>query len=341
MVSGIDGVVPLLAADSERFVILLRSLDANFPSLRKLWVVVPDSEIDDVRRRLSRTAISQQRLRLLPENRVVPELPWFPWVKRWRRQQLIKLAMADHVETDFYVTFDADVICVAPVERSDLVRGGRAVYSSMASPIHEDWYARSAAMLGLPLRRPLRSHGVTPAVLSRDAVRELAAYLDGKVARRDLSAGWRGWQQRLLTGAFRHKARLAPWRLYLAASRGWTEYASYFSFLEAAGRLDAYHVEGGCLYSRGDSIWRRDAPRFDAWDPGPLFQRKGPPFFVIVQSKAGIEPPRVWEKVEPYLRGARSVTPVAPAAVDPVQSPGNLAASVAVGLQPGAGPPPA
>jgi len=74
-------------------------------------------------------------VRVLNENEIVPELKldpatYFYWPKPnkgWYRQQLIKLACHAHVNTEFYMTLDADVAFVKPFDVATLVRDGRAI----------------------------------------------------------------------------------------------------------------------------------------------------------------------------------------------------------------------
>jgi hypothetical protein len=85
----------------------------------------------------------------------------------------------------------------------------------------------------------------------------------------------------------------------------WTEYALYYSYLESTAQFEQYHtLTPHCIYAIDQSVWRSARKRFGSWDPSPLFRGQGAPYFVIVQSITGIEPARIWAKVEPFLGAA-------------------------------------
>jgi hypothetical protein len=154
----IDAVLPLTAADADRAQILFRSLDRFFEPLRTCFVVVPDRELSAVRAR-----IPTECTELVPESDVIPEIRWFwtmarmraklrlvgPPIHGWFVQQLVKLAVGERVETPFYVTLDADVLCVRETRYDDLVRDGRALVQT-SPPNHPEWNDDAERVLGLP-----------------------------------------------------------------------------------------------------------------------------------------------------------------------------------------------
>jgi len=73
---------------------------------------------------------------------LIPETKFLK-IQGWYLQQLIKLAIAEHIKTDFYLTLDADVICVKPVYFSDLVKDGCAVYTAGNNSKYKNtfWYS--------------------------------------------------------------------------------------------------------------------------------------------------------------------------------------------------------
>jgi hypothetical protein len=164
--------------------------------------------------------------------------------------------------------------------------------------LHPDWYRQSEGVLGMRARRQGISHNVTPAILHRRAVAALAEYLDEVGRQRRFAPGVRGLKQRLafLSGSFRVGDE--PWRLLLASSAPWTEYAIYYTYLEATGRFEQFHehVATG-LYDPEASLWRADRRDFDAWTPSAALQGAGAPWFVVVQSNTGICPAAVEAKL--------------------------------------------
>ena len=292
-------MLPLTAGDAERAQILFRSLATFFEPLGTCHVVVPDEDVALVRSRVPGDAYV-----VVAESEVVPEIAWFrntarirarlrivgPPMHGWFIQQLVKLAIAEQVQTPFYLTLDADVLCVRPTRYEDLVRDARAVVQTTA-PNHPEWNDDAERVLGLP--RSGRQYAVTPAVLSRDAVAALARHLATRVDPRA-----RALALRLPHG--RARELVASWRSHLLRKLPWTEYAVYGTFLEATGLFERYHVLAGEDAIYGNAVWMES--QFDEWDAAATFGRSDGFCFSIVQSATRIPPERVWAKVEPHLR---------------------------------------
>jgi hypothetical protein len=298
----IDAVLPLTVRDLPRAQILLTSLTRNFQGLGTLWVVTRATETEAIRAALATTELPGP-VQVLSELELAPELQHAFGLKGWYRQQVVKLAIAERVATPSYLTLDADVICVRKLTASDLTPAGRGLCHITPRDLHPDWYKHSRALLGLTGAGPAVSHNVTPAVLHRDGVRELMRRLESLAAADSFRPGLRGQRQRSQIALTRRLAPNArPAWVYLIAGAPWTEYALYYSWLEASGRFDTYHaLSADCIYSTEHSVWRADAARFDSWDPRPLFEGAGPPYFVVVQSITQLAPSRVWGKVAPFL----------------------------------------
>jgi hypothetical protein len=299
-----DAAVPLVHRDLARFQILRRSLDAHWGELGTCWVITPDAQ----RREIARS-IRGNRYQVIPETNVVPELA-ASTDRGWHKQQLVKLAMADVVATDQYLLLDADVICVRPLRREDLMQQGKARCYRYQNANHARWYRWAQRVLRL--RRSGWVHGVTPAVLDRRAVRRLASYLTTqpprlfdqfqRTARRFLRT-WRAAGRAPQSGrppmTLYSTDHSTSWRQQLLDLLPWTEYSLYFTFLEATGQFDRYHVHTDhSLYA--NCVW--SGKSFDHWQP-QLFNSDCAPFS-IVQSIAGIPPEAVWERVAPLLRKA-------------------------------------
>ena len=298
----IDAVLPLTLKDYERSLILRRSLSEYFRGLGTIFVVSPDDQTDTIRKRVKQQAADGLRLEVLPETEVVPELRYFKSTKGWYRQQLVKLAIFKHVQSDFYLTLDADVVATRPVTSEQLVPGGRALCITHHEDVHPAWYRSAAYVLGESLRRSVIAHNVTPAVLARRGVEELAEWLGERWRRGQYASGRRGVFQRIARLRLGRKEDLAPWRLYLIAALPWTEYALYYSFLELRDRLAHYHVERDVgICDEQNSFWRADELPFNEWRHEHLFQGDGPPFFVVIQSNTGVTAEQVREKLGDQL----------------------------------------
>jgi hypothetical protein len=295
----LDAVLPLTVHDLDRAQILCRSIEANFPDLAKCFVVAPDRQRADIAR-----ALAHPRYTVLPETRIVPELAGSR-VKGWYKQQLVKLAMAEHVASDYYLLLDADVICARRVRSGDLFDSTKALCHRYHSRKHDAWYAWAQRVLGM--RRSGWVHGVTPTLLSRHAVGELTRHLNGLPPRPG------GWWPRLAAGAQRiaggwgratergDEPSVHRWRRVLLASLPWTEYALYFTFLEGTGRFEHFHAHAPRSLA-GDCLWRSD--RFEDWQPAARRNSSRPPF-MVVQSIARIPPHLILQRVEPLLSAPR------------------------------------
>ena len=304
----IDAVVPLTLKDYDRFEVLRKSCNRFLRNLGTCWVVTPDRETAILSK-----LIRDERYRVVPETDVVPEFSLFRSIPGWYKQQLIKMAIATAIETPFYLTLDADVICVRPTDTTDLVKRNRAACHLIPGSLSRGkarWYDWAEATLNLELKRR-QLHNVTPAVLSRDAMLKLQEYLTELYVRVDLSRGHRGRKKKLLLSLFRRGGSLVPprttahewlcgWRTYLLLSLPWTEYALYYSFLEATGLSDRYHFESDqCVYSVEHSVWYEDQLR--SWDPVRVFDPGNPYCFVVFQSTLPLGADRLWESIRGYI----------------------------------------
>ncbi len=299
-----DAVLPLTLKDYERSLILRRSLSLFFSGLGSLFVVTPDHEYDAIVDRVSQHPEDGLKLEVLRETVVAPELRSFPRIRGWYRQQIIKLAIYEHIQSDFYLTLDADVIATRAVSPAQLVPGGRALCLVHFENVHPDWYQQASAVLGEAFPRPAICHNVTPAVLARAGMAELAAYLDDRWKARRFAGGWRGIRQHLARFRFGQPlSGLAAWRLYLSSGLPWTEYAVYYSFLEATQRFFVYHQEHNTgIADEQHSFWRGNKVDLADWSHEHLFDDVGPPYFAVIQSNTGVTADQVRNKVGDRLK---------------------------------------
>jgi hypothetical protein len=271
-------VLPLRLSDLQRFEILAFSLEQCFPSRGRCWLVAPDAEVDELATRVPSTGFT-----VMAETTLVPELRHFRKTTGWYRQQIIKLAIAERVESAFYMTLDADVICTRRVDAGDLVRDGRAMVNVTSEDYHPDWYDWAERVLGL--RRSGISHGVTPCIYGRDAMRDLHRHLSSRQAGR-----------RPLLGRSRQ-----GWRAYLLRQLPWTEQSLYFTFLEATGTFDRYHVTPAedAIYDGHKSLWYKE--QLASWDPDEALATTGDAYFIVAQSTTGISTDVLWSAVRRAL----------------------------------------
>lgn len=285
--SGIEAVLPLAPRDLERFQrILFPSLDVFAEFLPRLWVVTPRdarSHIAKVSRRLQSKGFD---LEIISELNVVPEMVLRPKISGWYRQQLVKLAIVDRVETDFYLALDADVLCNRLTRAQDLVPDSRALLQREPVAIHPDWYDWASRVLDVP--SPTDGASVTPNMFSVEALGLLRAHVENRFFAR--------WRLEALA-----RVRIRPWLALLVRSLPWTEYSLYVTFLEASGILEKYHCNTDILCD--NNVWSRE--QFDSWDPANSLGQKGRWFFSVIQSNLGIPAKEVACLVDPFLHRAR------------------------------------
>jgi hypothetical protein len=173
----------------------------------------------------------------------------FPVLNRgWIRQQLLKLAIASHVTTDFYMTLDSDVLFTQPFSSRDLIHGGRSIVNTHSvddfrslftdhvaadsAHIRYERDRRASQLLGLG-RRATHFYGETPVVLSTSLVRALQIHL-GKPD--------------------------CKWDEWLVRNIPWTEYSLYFTFAEGTQSFEQHHIQGdvNAVMRLTDSLWYQE-----------------------------------------------------------------------------------
>lgn len=299
----LTGVLPLRTRgnrddrDFARAALLFDSLSkfARPGTFRRIIVMTPPDEVELVGERIRRW--SRLPLTVVDENEIEPGLRRFADISGWTRQQILKLAVSRHIDSPFYITFDADVICTHAIDAKLLLPGGKALMQLMpkaAVPNRLHWWRASARILRLPKRLDEPGMAPTPAILSTEACHRLLARLQ-RLAAPD---SWiemlveplrdRAWQQYL------------PWykRLYR-----WSEYSLYYLYCQDAGLIQRYHAIGGTerlppLLSE-NCVWFDS--EFERFDAAQLFAETDPALFALVQSNIHLDPGLVRAKVEPFL----------------------------------------
>jgi hypothetical protein len=286
--SAVDIVLPLLEADLDRYLRLQRpTFERFYGDLHTTRVIVRETE----RSRIERAVASLDRVVVIGERELVPELAltrltrkrvWGPWY----RQQLIKLAAVRESGTPFALVLDADVIAVRPVSDGDLVHDNRALRSKDPASIHPQWIDQAGRALGMPALD--YTAAVTPSVLSRDAVAELAEY-----AHASLRPHHRALRvAEFVPGTRRH---LTTWRGRLLSVLPWTEYQLYDTYLVGCGRFEQYHEYSADPVLSANGVWSTDD--FDAWDPHDPPGDTRVHYFSVIQGYLGIDVRRIEAKL--------------------------------------------
>ena len=229
--------------------LVLESMARNLPleNLSKILIVTPLCEVEQITL-IAAPLFSTQNLSVISETEICPELP--DGLPGWYIQQLLKLAVADHLDSTHYLTMDSDIICTRAFKVEALFPDGKALMNVETIEdylgLYTDEYARSevttkvrryqasANLLGY--RRSVTEHpyffGETPVILEKAGVQSLKAHLEN-----------------------RHSQ---SWLHILANSQGWTEYGLYFQFLESTGQLLPSYEPASCntLLDLYHSVWQ-------------------------------------------------------------------------------------
>lgn len=280
-------VNPSLRDDDRRVRICLSSLDRYLDPtcVGRLLLVVPDA--------VEPTSVSTLTwdgrrpsfaIDVVRDRDLLGVNAWRERTGGWYTQQFIKLAAADHLSADFYVTLDADVVLTRPTGYDDLIEDGRARTLLHTRRVHVHWWTASAQVLDTDPRLDEDGMGVTPAVLSRHVacglMRELEARLDGP------------WYRRVVEFLDDQKARGSynP----AAGTPSPTEYTLYYLFAEKHGLVPLYHVRSEALWCLGQVFTAEELREL----PQRLASvRDGAGRFFVLQSALGIAPEWVWENV--------------------------------------------
>lgn len=260
--------------DLTRARILLYSLETFWRGTGRLRLNVIAREQDtDV---LAQAFVSDViDIAIVPELEVVPELAEFPNAHGWYKQQVIKLAAHKLVQSDIFLTLDADLVCSKSFDEATFLLGGRLLADWEPRDVHPDWWRDSAHVLGIdPI---LEGQGIkpTPVILSTAHCREMMSFLDG---RSNKSA-----------------------HTFLLGSKGWTEFTLYNNFLDMTGQMAATYLTAEEMKAGRHAVrsWACFSSRqeFDRWTPSAAFDAKSPGHFMVCNSSTRIDPKEIWQKL--------------------------------------------
>lgn len=272
----IDAVMPLVAKDIERFGNLRSTLDKFHSPIRKILVVTPRHDDFVIRGTIG----SDKRFEVIAEEELVPALgkTQYAGVTGWWRQQLIKLAISVRIETEFYLTLDADCLIVRDLDMPDFVKDGKGIVEMIGPEYHDEWYKKSGEVLEVT-GRPPQTIMVTPFLFSKKLMSLL--------------------QERLFSLMRKNDASRVTWQEYLLSRFGWTEYSLYHLFGHSIGKFDEFHyvsdhsLFGNCVWSLADIA---------TWDVSKCFVEGRTFMFTVVQSNTGLSASWVKDKIAPYVR---------------------------------------
>eukprot|EP00754_Rhynchopus_humris_P015608 Rhum_TRINITY_DN14467_c21_g1::Rhum_TRINITY_DN14467_c21_g1_i1::g.91824::m.91824 len=225
----------------------------------------------------------------------------------YRRQMLLKLGVARHLRTAFYVTMDNDVFVKRPTTAADLLRPaakgegekGRAAAAAARGLVQgreetahrRSWWDAAAAVVKAPEGGPCTGAslhaapfqvGVTPALLSTELAAGFLRYLEAEYT----PAGRlrRSFDQVMFE------------RLKERRTADWTEYTLYWAYGCVQGSLGRLHRADSAkrLYDTSAFAWHS----FDSYNADRVFADNST-FFGVVQSINGATPAQVLKELSP------------------------------------------
>jgi len=289
----VKGILPLklkTGADRremDRAISLLASLRYFWQGAEpfELTIVARDEECQSIREAITAEAalvkvIVRSEQEFFPTDSAFFELPGM------YRQQVIKLYVPAKLKFGPYITFDADIICIRPVNERTFVSGEKLVSTWEPRHIHS-WWRNGMSGFRLWTDLELPGLGVTPNVLHSDLAALVFKYLE-----------LRGLDPLKHLSDLCRKDRKLFEIEGEGMALGWSEYSLYTMVAEWFNQLDNHHLlerevkaTGIQVHSRRNVWSDKDVGRLmpDDADPG---------HFMVVQSWAGIGIEDIYDKLK-------------------------------------------
>jgi len=276
-------VIPCIYKDISRFRNLLLSINIFVPKdiFEKIYIIVPDDDYNQFFEfiKLQKEIFElQDKINIIKESNLIPlntfsknRLFFLKHKDGWFKQQILKLAIADKINTKFYLILDSDCLFIKKLNSSDLfIEKNNTVLSFLQEEenyIHDKWWNGSAEFLGItkPFLASLKSGiGVTPQILSVDIVKKLCLFIKDKSPNDE----WYSilWSNRVV---------------HFYSFEIWTEFNLYYLFAKRSGLLDKYHImKKNCFCDYYKSVW--ELHESFEWNPYKLNYLSSP--IVVFQS---------------------------------------------------------
>lgn len=229
----------------------------------------------------------------------------------WTRQQVVKLACANLMQTPFYLVLDADVFMARHASVLDLL-----VTQDCRAELHhvcneeqqvayrckndcypmlgeqEDWHMRwwrnSAQTLQLNVTFDWEyAIGVTPQILATDISLQLGKYI---VNRFHVDS----WVAYLLDVFADRNHRQWEASHELQHDPAWTEYSLYYLFAQHAGVFEMYHASAPVLQASAVWTWEQ----YEQWDPCRDTFNSSSGVLSLVQSNLKVPAETIWNKMQ-------------------------------------------
>lgn len=280
--------------DLGRTEILFKSLSAFTEDnlIEEFLIVCPDNEVEIIEKKC--TKWTKLNIRVVSEEILIPELKNHRNVRGWRKQQIVKLAAPRMLDCDYFITFDADVICLKHINKEILLPEGKALLQYEPRSRHPKWWRSSSRILNISgtIGDPNKGMSVTPAILSSELCR-----LTGE----EIEKHWRGsgtWVDRLCE--LHNPKSLSNWTPYRFRRSRWTEYSLYYLTAMKLNLLEKYHITCGTT-KINQLLWSHGTNPIEQWDVAHSFSNENPGLFCVVGSKRRLENDLVWNMVKPFI----------------------------------------
>jgi len=255
-------------------------------SLHEVIYICPDNDLEHMESLKS----SPLNIRLIPDSQLIDNSINFS--SGWFKQQILKLKVSEHIETDHYILLDADMFATRHTSFSDLIVNGKAKIGTIPYHTHQDWWENTAEIMGYEIDYDLKERvpGCTPQILHTSLVKELMEHLCVKVFKD------KNWVEEL--------SKLCPNSAGDSKIR-WTEYCLYWLFVIKEKGLYDYYNEGDTILV-DKAVWDEDV--YNNMEDNHLnlmFHPHSNHHFSVVQSNIrNTSVQEIYGRIQTYVGGA-------------------------------------
>jgi len=260
-------------------------------------IVISPEDFEEVQRRVKATNIRYNNMfpfHFIEATTIVPELYFLtkhseaevaPYYKEhnfgYITRMIVKLAAAEWVPTDFFLTLDADVVCVRPTSYASLIQQEKAAVKTgkMSFETLYQWKGASNVLDAPPsLLADEIAYGGVPSLYHRAAVHKLKTYLE--------------------------MVYMQPWRYSLLRYLfGWSDYSLYYTFVRMADVFEKYHTasEDAVFRIKGVAEGILGTKGWETWDFTPAFDPSAPGAFVHLNGLVELTREEINSKFRPFF----------------------------------------
>lgn len=265
-----------------RFNLLIKSFLHHFDldGLEKFLIICPQDHIADFCN-LLRNITDDNRFEIINENEICPQLSEnnYP-IAGWYIQQILKLAAAKYMKTNFYLTLDSDIICKKHFNYSTLMLSGKA-FMNIETPLdYDDLYLKSFSTREQKIKNSRLIRSSTLLNYKRKSLYKFQSYGETPAFLHTQS----------VLGLLNELSSLhQDWFTVLSRFKGWSEYSLYFQYLEKHNLINKLYINTGrsTVLDLDSSVWYPSATYRKKVSFTPdyiLKQENSHGYFVAIQS---------------------------------------------------------